>query len=62
MLFESRAICRYLCEKYAGVGPELTPDFTESGSRGVWEMRLILEAVEFNDHFGPLIQEILIKP
>ncbi|OAG43580.1 hypothetical protein AYO21_02166 [Fonsecaea monophora] len=63
VIFESRAIARYLCEKYAAVGPRLMPpEGTDAGTRGVWEMRLILEAVEFDVHVAPVISETIIRP
>ncbi|ETI28233.1 hypothetical protein G647_00682 [Cladophialophora carrionii CBS 160.54] len=74
VLFESRAISRYLCEKYAGVGPRLIPPFAGEGqdsdhdrtralaSRAIWEMRLAVEPIEFDVHVTPVISEMIIAP
>ncbi|KIW24218.1 uncharacterized protein PV07_09946 [Cladophialophora immunda] len=61
-IFESRAIARYLCLKYADVGPRLMPESTDVKVNGVWEMRLTLEAIEFDSHVAPVIGETLIRP
>jgi glutathione S-transferase len=61
-IFESRAISRYLCEKYAGVGPSLIPRFGNPKSRAIWEMRLVVEATEFDVHVGPVLTEMIIRP
>jgi len=61
-LFESRAICRYLCEKYPGVGPKLIPELSNPEAKGVWEMRLLLEATEFDINITPIFNETIIKP
>ncbi|EXJ64301.1 hypothetical protein A1O7_00637 [Cladophialophora yegresii CBS 114405] len=76
VLFESRAISRYLCEKYAGMGPGLIPrlagevhgqdqDYDQGRghpSRAIWEMRLAVESVEFDVHVSPVISEMMIAP
>ncbi|EXJ57695.1 uncharacterized protein A1O5_12485 [Cladophialophora psammophila CBS 110553] len=61
-IFESRAIARYLCLKYADVGPKLMPERCDAETSGVWEMWLALEAVEFDVHVAPVIAETLIRP
>ncbi|KIX95845.1 uncharacterized protein Z520_08553 [Fonsecaea multimorphosa CBS 102226] len=62
VIFESRAIARYLCLKYADVGPKLMPEGTDAEVNGVWEMWLTLEAVEFDSHVVPVISETIIRP
>ncbi|OAP59131.1 hypothetical protein AYL99_06429 [Fonsecaea erecta] len=62
VIFESRAIARYLCLKYADVGQGLMPESTDAETKGVWEMWLTLEAIEFDSHVVPVISETLIRP
>ncbi|KAJ9607411.1 hypothetical protein H2200_008484 [Cladophialophora chaetospira] len=62
LIFESRAICRYLCLKYPDVGSHLIPELRNPEERGVWEMRLLLEATEFDVNISPVFAETIIKP
>lgn len=55
MLYESRAICRYLAEKYAGQGTALIP--TELKAKAFFEQAA---AVEFA-HFEPLAHEVYVE-
>ncbi|XP_058082683.1 glutathione S-transferase-like [Magnolia sinica] len=60
-LFESRAITKYIAEKYKGTGPDLLRQgsITESAIVGVW---LEVEAQQFGPPIADLVLEILIKP
>ncbi len=62
VIFESRAICRYLYQKYPDMGPKLIPDLSNAEAMGVWEMRLILEAIEFDANIDAVMSETFIKP
>ncbi|KAJ7641846.1 glutathione S-transferase [Roridomyces roridus] len=60
ILYESRAICRYLADKYADQGPPLYP-------RGPKERALVEQAasVESANFFSPVMQifrELILKP
>ncbi|KAJ3207178.1 hypothetical protein HDU67_007615 [Dinochytrium kinnereticum] len=60
-LFESRAIVRYLAEKYRGQGTELLggADVKERALVEVWQS---VEATNFNPHASRIAVEIIFKP
>ena len=63
ILFESRAIGRYLAEKYADVGPRLLPAKTASlAEKARWEMWFITEVDELNMHGVILNSQLVIQP
>ncbi|XP_077225589.1 glutathione S-transferase-like [Tasmannia lanceolata] len=61
VLFESRAITKYLAKKYEETGPDLLghKSLAESALVEVW---LEVEAQQYNPSISPLVFEILIKP
>ncbi|KIX06280.1 uncharacterized protein Z518_04255 [Rhinocladiella mackenziei CBS 650.93] len=62
VMFESRAVSRYLVLKYWDVGPKLMPVLTDAKTSGIWEMWLMLEPVEFDVHAVPIIGQTVIQP
>lgn len=63
VLFESRAIGRYLAEKYKSVHPRLMPgDYVDLEERATWEMWFLVEVEEFNMHAVSLNSQKLIQP
>ena len=62
IICESRAIAHYLALKYRDAGPKLIPVPTDVKTRGVWEMWFILESIEFEAHFSPIVRETIIQP
>jgi len=62
ILFESRAIARYLAMKYLNTGPKLMPVVNDPKINGTFGMWMILEVEEFNIHAVPIITESLVAP
>ena len=61
ILYESRAICRYIAAKYADQGTKLIP--TESiQAIGLFEQAASIEQVNFSQHAQVIIFEMLAKP
>ncbi|KAJ7092522.1 glutathione S-transferase [Mycena crocata] len=60
MLYESRAICRYLAEKYAEQGPRLLP--TDLRGKAVFEQAASVEFANFYPHVQKTAREALGKP
>ncbi|KAJ4470447.1 glutathione S-transferase III [Lentinula aciculospora] len=61
-LYESRAICRYIAEKYADQGTQLIPPPTELEERGLFEQGLALEAGTVDPCVLAALNEKLFKP
>ncbi|KAJ3570973.1 hypothetical protein NP233_g4053 [Leucocoprinus birnbaumii] len=59
LLYESRAIARYLVEAYPEHGPQLVP--TETKQRAIFEQATASEAFNFNRFASPLVFEIIFK-
>ena len=57
---ESRAICRYLEEKYKGKGTELIP-VNDIKSRFLFEQAANIEAFNFNPSASDMIYERIFK-
>lgn len=62
VLFESRAIARYLAMKYISTGPRLMPAVNDAKTNGIFGMWMILEVEEFNVHAVPIITETVVAP
>lgn len=62
VLFESRAIARYLALKYLDIGPKLMPVVKDAKMNGTFGMWMILEVEEFNVHAVPIIAETFVAP
>ena len=63
VLFESRAIGRYLAQKFKDVGPRLMPEeAADIKEKASWEMWFIIECEEFNMHGVTLNNQKLIQP
>ena len=61
ILYESRAICRYIAAKYANQGTKLIP--TESiQAIGLFEQAASIEQLNFSQHAQVIIFETLAKP
>ena len=43
IIYESRAICRYICKKYAGQGADLVPEVTSSSTPEEWKAYALFE-------------------
>ena len=59
-LSESRAICRYLEEKYKGKGPELVPN-KDFRARSLYEQAVNVEAFNFEPGAMSIIREKFVK-
>ena len=57
---ESRAICRYLEEKYKGKGTELIPG-NDIKSRFLFEQAANIEAFNFNPSASDMVHERIFK-
>jgi len=60
ILYESRAIARYLEEKYPNQGTKLLP--SDLKGRALAEQAASIEAFSFDAHATPIIVEIVYKP
>ncbi|KAK6983953.1 glutathione S-transferase [Favolaschia claudopus] len=60
VLYESRAICRYLAEKYAAQGPTLIP--TELKAKALFEQAAAVEFANFEPHARAAYNEGVLKP
>jgi glutathione S-transferase len=62
-MFESRAIGKYLAEKFKDVGPRLMPgDDASVQDRALWEMWFVVECEEFNSHGVAIATQMTIMP
>ncbi|KAJ3710852.1 glutathione transferase [Lentinula raphanica] len=61
-LYESRAICRYIAEKYADRGTQLIPVATDLEARGLFEQGLAIEAGTTDPCVFAALNEKLFKP
>ncbi|KAJ3992942.1 glutathione S-transferase III [Lentinula boryana] len=61
-LYESRAICRYIAEKYADQGTQLVPAPTDLEARGLFEQGLAMEAGTVDPCVFAALNEKLFKP
>jgi glutathione S-transferase len=59
LVIESRAICRYLSNKYQNQGTQLVP--TDVKENGLFEQGAYFETCEFNDPVQTLVTERLFK-
>ncbi|KAF5348798.1 hypothetical protein D9756_009781 [Leucocoprinus leucothites] len=59
LLYESRAIARYLVDTYPEHGPQLIP--TDSKKRAIFEQAVSSEAFNFSRYASPLNFELVIK-
>ncbi|KAL0578851.1 hypothetical protein V5O48_003130 [Marasmius crinis-equi] len=61
VLFESRAICRYLSLKYADKGPKLIPDASNSKAAALFEQGASIEQANFDAFAAKAVFENLFK-
>ncbi|KAJ7775496.1 glutathione S-transferase [Mycena metata] len=59
ILYESRAICRYLAEKYADRGPALLP--TGLQAKAIFEQAASVESANFSPALLKVVRESLVK-
>lgn len=59
-MYESRAIGRYLAEKYADEGTRLIP--TDLQKKALFEQAASIENANFDVYAAPAVYEILFKP
>ncbi|XP_064988324.1 glutathione S-transferase 3-like [Musa acuminata AAA Group] len=62
VLFESRAINRYIATKYAEAGPDLLLSSGTPAERAVVDLWLEVESQQFGPPIAALVYEALIKP
>ncbi|KAJ7067551.1 thioredoxin-like protein [Mycena amicta] len=60
ILFESRAICRYIAEKYPDQGTKLIP--TEAKAKAIFEQGASIELTDFDPLAYSAAAEMLLKP
>jgi len=60
ILYECRAICRYIATKYESEGPKLIP--TDLQGAALFEQAASAEVSYFNPHVGAIIREKVVKP
>jgi len=60
VIYESRAICRYLATKYAREGKQLIP--TELKANALFEQAMSIEQSNFDRHASEAVWEVLVKP
>ena len=58
-VYESRAVARYIAEKYAGQGTELIPQ--DLKKRALFEQALSIEQNNFNAYAEPAVAEMVFK-
>ena len=62
LLFESRAMCKYLEEKYHGQGAKLMPDVGDIKAYGMFEQACSIEQNYFNGPAEGIAYEKIFKP
>ena len=60
-LYESRAIARYIAEKYANQGTNLIP-MKDLQSRALFEQAASIETADFDQFAGKAVFEMVFKP
>ncbi|KAF8645507.1 hypothetical protein AX16_007792 [Volvariella volvacea WC 439] len=60
ILYESRAICRYIAEKYADQGTSLIPK--DLKARALFEQAASIEAFDFDPYASNMVMEKIFKP
>ncbi|KAJ7215773.1 glutathione S-transferase [Mycena haematopus] len=60
ILYESRAICRYIADKYANQGTPLVP--TDTKGKALFEQAASIEYSNFDPSSSKAVAEILFKP
>jgi len=60
ILYESRAIARYVCEKYASQGPALIP--TDLKAKAIFEQAASVETSNFDVYASKAVAETVFKP
>ncbi|KAJ7486622.1 thioredoxin-like protein [Mycena latifolia] len=60
ILYESRAICRYIADKYASQGTPLVP--TDTKGKGLFEQAASIEYSNFDPFASKAVAEIIFKP
>ncbi|TEB33526.1 glutathione S-transferase [Coprinellus micaceus] len=61
ILYESRAICRYIAEKYGNQGPNLLPT-KDVKSRAMFEQAASIETSDFDMFASKAVFEMIFKP
>jgi glutathione S-transferase len=59
-LYESRAICRYIADKYANQGPALVP--TDVKGKALFEQAASNEYSNFDPFCSKAVAEMIFKP
>ncbi|KAK7042922.1 hypothetical protein VNI00_008658 [Paramarasmius palmivorus] len=61
ILYESRAICRYLAAKYADKGPKLIPDASDLKATYLFEQAIFIEVSNFDAFAATAVYENVFK-
>ncbi|KZV99077.1 glutathione S-transferase [Exidia glandulosa HHB12029] len=62
VLYESRAICRYICKKYPNQGTPLVPAEDDLRAYGLFEQAASVEIYNFDVHVQAAAYESVVKP
>ncbi|KAF5349754.1 hypothetical protein D9758_010193 [Tetrapyrgos nigripes] len=62
ILFESRAICRYLDAKYPDHGPKLAPPSSDLKATALFEQGVSIEISNFDPFVSKAVAEAVLKP
>jgi glutathione S-transferase len=62
VIYESRAIVRYIAVKYADQGPKLFPPTSDAKAYGLAEQAMNIEAFNFDQFASGVAFEIFAKP
>ncbi|KAI0032621.1 glutathione S-transferase [Vararia minispora EC-137] len=62
ILFESRAICRYLEAKYPNKGPRLAPPTSDLAAYARYEQACSVETANFDVYASSAVAELVFKP
>lgn len=60
ILYESRAICRYICAKYPNQGTSLVP--TDLKANALFEQAVSIEGSNFDPYASAAVAEMIFKP
>ncbi|KAG6884277.1 hypothetical protein C0993_012559, partial [Termitomyces sp. T159_Od127] len=60
IIYESRAICRYLADKFPNQGPKLMP--TDPKKKAIFEQAASVEITNFDTYASRAVAEMVFKP
>ncbi|KAF7290854.1 Glutathione S-transferase [Mycena indigotica] len=62
ILYESRAICRYIENKYPGQGPKFVPDAGDARGLAIFDQAMSVEMCHFYPAVLAVVEEVVFKP